>query len=272
MIGAIFQEQLKQSWRQMLYYGIGLAFLAFYMFAMNLDNSLAESYGELLGQMPPAMLNALGVGDMIEGILTPESFIAFGALLYGNIIMVIFAVAAGLNIIASEENSGSIDVLLALPIPRWQVIIEKYLAYSLLIIGVALIQYTGFLAGRMVTPVEVMVDMNKLLLGVINEIPAGLSVMAITIFVTSIFAQKAISTGVASGFMLISYVMYIVGNLVTEDSAGKIIGNLSIWTYFDSQMVMREGLQAANVGLLLGLAVVFLALSVFAFERRDVGA
>lgn len=271
MTGAIFTEQLKQSWRQMLYYGIGLAFLAFYMFAMNQDSSLAESYGELLGAMPPAMLEMLGVGDIAEGVLTPEGFIAFGALLYGNIIMVVFAVAGGLNIIASEEDSGSIDVLLALPIPRWQVIIEKYLAYSILILGVAFIQYAGFLAGRMVTPVEVVVDMNKLLMGVINEIPAGLSVMAITVFFTSIFSRKAISTGVASGFMLVSYVLFTMGNLLTEDSAGKIIGNFSIWTYFDSQMVMRDGLQVANVGLLLGLAIAFLALSVFAFERRDVG-
>lgn len=270
MTGAIFQEQLKQSWRQMLYYGTGLAFLAFAMFAINQDNSLAESYGELLSQLPPIFLESLGVGEMVEGF-SPEDFIAFAALLYGSIVMAIFAVMSGLNIIANGEDSGSINVLLALPIPRWQVIIEKYLAYSILIVGVALIQYIGFIVGRMFTPSEVVVDMNKLLMGVLNEIPAGLSIMAITVFFTSIFSRKAISTGVSAGFVLVSYVMFVMGNMVTDDSAGKIIGKLSIWTYFDSQTVMRDGLQAANVGLLLGLALVLLAISVVAFERRDVG-
>jgi ABC-2 type transport system permease protein len=270
MTGAIFQEQLKQSWRQAVYFGAGLAVLAFFMFAMNQDNSLAESYGKLLGSFPPAFLDALGAKDLAKD-LTPEAFIGFGSLLYGSIIMAVFAVMCGLAVIADEEDSGSINVLLALPIPRWQVIVEKYLAYALLIILIPIIQYLGFIFGRMVTPDIVVVNMNKLIMGVANEIPAGLCIMAITVFVSSIFSRKAISTGVSAGFVLVSYVMFVMGNMVTADSPGRIIGILSIWTYFDSQMVMRDGLQATNVILLLVLAVVLIVFSAFAFERRDVG-
>lgn len=269
MTGAVFQEQFKQSWRQALYFAIGLGFLAFVMFSLNQDNSLAESYGKLLGSFPPAFLSALGAEDLAKD-LTPEAFIGFAALLYGNIIMAVYAVMAGLSIIANEEDEGSINVLLALPIPRWQVIVEKFLAFALLIICIPLLQYIGFILGRMATPEIVVVDMNKLLMGTLNEIPAGLSIMATTVFFSSIFARKAISTGVASGFVLVSYVMFVMGNMVTEDSPGRIIGDLSIWTYFDSQMVMRDGLQVANVALLVGLAIVLLVLSVLAFERRDV--
>ena len=269
MTGAVFQEQLKQSWRQALYFAIGLGFLAFVMFSLNQDTSLAESYGKLLGSFPPAMLDALGASDL-AGNLTPEAFIGFAALLYGNIIMAVYAVMAGLSIIANEEDEGSINVLLSLPIPRWQVIVEKFLAFGLLIVCIPIIQYMGFVFGRMATPEIVVVNMNKLMMGVANEIPAGLSIMAATVFFSSIFSRKAISTGVSAGFVLVSYVMFVMGNMVQDDSPAKILGNLSIWTYFDSQMVMRDGLQIANVALLLGLAIVLLLISVFAFERRDI--
>lgn len=269
MTGSVFVEQLKNSWRQALYFAIGLGFLAFVMFGLNQDNSLAESYGKLLGSFPPAVLDALGAKDLAEN-LTPEAFIGFAALLYGIIIMAVYAVMAGLNIIADEEDSGSINVLLALPIPRWKVIVEKFLAFTVLIICIPIIQYIGFIFGRMATPDIVVVDMNKLMMGVANEIPAGLSIMAATVFVSSIFSRKAISTGISAGFVLVSYVMFIMGNMVTADSPGKIVGDLSIWKYFDTQTVMRDGLQAGNVALLLGLALVLLVLSVFAFERRDV--
>jgi ABC-2 type transport system permease protein len=269
MTGSVFVEQLKQSWRQALYFGIGLAFLALIMFSINQNNALAESYGKLLELFPPAFLDALGASDL-AGSLTPEAFIGFAVLLYGTIIVAVYAVMAGLSILADEEDSGSINVLLALPIPRWKVIIEKSLAFGIFVICIPMIQYLGFIVGRMMTPPEVVVDMNKLLMGTINEIPAGLSIMAATVFISSIFSRKSISTGLSAGFVLVSYVMFIMGNMVTEDSPGRIIGNLSIWTYFDSQMVMRDGLQAVNVALLVGLTIVLLALSTFVFERRDV--
>ncbi len=267
MIGTIFIEQLKRGWRQILYWGGGLAGLAFFMFMILQDSAIAEQYAALLEQFPPVFINALGLEEAAQ-LAEPEGFLAFAAFLYGAIILAVFGVMAGLNIIANDEDSGEMNVLLSLPIPRWRVIVEKFLAYILIIIGITLVLYGGMLIGSLISPVEV--DMGKMLVGAINLIPAGISVMGITVFVTSLFSNKLISTGVAAAIIMGSYVLNVAGEAVQEGTIGDTLSNLSIWHYFDTQGAVFNGINPANVALLLGIAAVAVLAATFFFERRDV--
>jgi ABC-type transport system involved in multi-copper enzyme maturation permease subunit len=70
--------------------------------------------------------------------------------------------------------------------------------------------------------------------------------------------------------VLTSYVLFVIGGSVKEDTFGYYLGRLSVWTYFDGQTVVREGLNPVNVGGLLALVLVLLVVSLWAFERRDI--
>ena len=268
MSGTIFIEQLKNSWRQIVYWGGGLAFLAMFIMAILQDVTLITQYQQLLERLPSAILGAFGLSDA-AALATPEGFIGFAALTYGTILMAVFAVVAGLDVTANDEDEGILDVLLSLPIPRWRVIVERSLAYGVIIVAIALLEFVGIVIGTFFTPLEI--NLMPLFLGCIGLIPAGLILMAVTVFLTSLISHKIIATGLAAGFALVSYVLSIIGSAVTEGSFGRMLGRISVWTYFDSQTVIQEGLNPANVVGLLALTLVLLLASLYAFERRDIG-
>jgi ABC-2 type transport system permease protein len=267
MFGVTFVEQLKSSWRQILYWGGGLSMLVIFVMSILQDVSVLDQYADLIGDLPPQMINAMGLEDA-AALGTPEGFIGFIALTYGTVVMAIFAVVAGLDVTANDEDEGILNVLLSLPIPRWQVLVERALAYAVIIIAIAMLEFAAIFVGTSMIPVDV--NLRPLFLGCLNLIPGALSLMAVTIFFTSIISNKVIATGISAAFVLTSYVLFIIGGSVREDTFGYYLGRLSVWTYFDGQAVIREGLNPVNFGGLLALVVVLLIISVWAFERRDI--
>jgi ABC-2 type transport system permease protein len=216
------------------------------------------------------MLSSLGISDAAS-VGTPEGFVSFAGLTYGTVVLAIFAVVAGLDVTANDEDEGILNVLLALPIPRWRVILERSLAFVLVIIGIAMVEFVGMFIGTLFIPDDITLDLSKLFLGCINLIPGSIALMAATIFFASIFSRKVIATGLATGFVLGSYVLNIIGEAMTKGSFGYQLGRLSVWKYFETQAVIHTGLNYTNIAGLLALAVVLVAVSTFAFERRDIG-
>jgi ABC-2 type transport system permease protein len=267
MFGITFVEQLKRSWRQILYWGGGLSLLVIFVMSILQDTAIIDQYAAILEKLPPQMLSSLGLDD-IQSISTPEGFIAFAGLTYGTIVMAIFSVVAGLDVTANDEDEGILNMLLALPIPRWQIIVERALAYAVIIAAIALMEFAAMFIGTLIIPVEV--NMQPLFLGCMNLIPGALSLMAATIFFASIISNKAIATGVSAAFVLGSYILYVIGGAVREDTFGYYLGQLSVWTYFDSQTVVRDGLNLVNIGGLFALAIGLIVIATLAFERRDI--
>jgi ABC-2 type transport system permease protein len=267
MFGITFVEQLKRSWRLILYWGGGLSLLVIFVMSILQDVSVVEQYSDILEKMPPQLLNSIGL-DEAQAISTPEGFVAFAGLTYGTVVMAILSVVAGLDVTANDEDEGILNVLLSLPVPRWQIIVERALAYALIIVAIALVEFVAMFIGTLFIPVEV--NMQPLFLGCINLIPGALSLMAVTIFVASLISNKVIATAISAAFVLTSYVLFVIGGSVNENTFGYYLGRLSVWTYFDSQAVVREGLNPVNIAGLLTLAIVLLFVSTLAFERRDI--
>ena len=102
MAGVTFIEQLKRSWRQILYYGGGLAFMIAFVMSIMQDVTVLEAYGGMIERMPPQLLSSIGIEDAAI-IATPEGFASFAGLTYGSIILAVFAVMAGLDVTANDE-------------------------------------------------------------------------------------------------------------------------------------------------------------------------
>ena len=267
MAGVTFIEQLKRSWRLILYWGGGLSLLVIFVMSILQDVTVLDQYSDMISKFPPQMISAMGLEDA-AALATPEGFIGFIALTYGTVVMAIFSVVAGLDVTANDEDEGILNVLLSLPIPRWQVLLERAAAYAVIIIAIAMLEFLAIFLGTFMIPVEV--NLRPLFLGCVNLIPGALSLMAVTIFFASIISNKVIATGLSAAFVLTSYVLFVIGGAVKDNTFGYFLGRLSVWTYFDGQAVIREGLNPVNVGGLLALVAVLLVVSVWAFERRDI--
>jgi ABC-type transport system involved in multi-copper enzyme maturation permease subunit len=72
-------------------------------------------------------------------------------------------------------------------------------------------------------------------------------------------------------FVVGSYVLDTVANMVQAGSLSSLLGSVSVFTYFDVTAIVQNGLIWPHFFGLLIFAVLLLIASVWLFQRRDVG-
>ncbi len=266
MTGVVFMETMRRKWRTMLYWAIGLAIYGFFITSFVQDSNMLKQYGELMKNMPPAMMAMFGADA--ASMATPEGFIGLEFFSYSLLVTAIFAIMAGLDITANEEDAGIMDVLLSLPLVRWRVIVEKFVAYVLMLVIIILVMTLGLTIGNQASAIKI--DVPKLLESGFNMMPGTLLMMAFTTFIAVLVRSKGTATGVAAVFVIGSYFLNTLG----QAASGTIVDQasaISFFHYFDYNGVMIHGLNWGNIGLLIAVSVLLFAGSLWLFQHRDIG-
>jgi ABC-type transport system involved in multi-copper enzyme maturation permease subunit len=259
-------ETLRRSWRAMLYWGLGLASYAIIFPLIIKDADILKQYGEIAKAFPPALMKLFG-GDAAS-MATPEGFLAYGLYSYMLLILAVYAIINGLNITANEEDQGIMDVVLSLPLPRWRIIVEKYLAYVLMIVVILVMMFVALWVGMQSSALKI--DTAKVVDSTFNLLPSTLLMMAFTAWAGAFFRTKGTATAVASFFVVGSYFLNFLGEAASETFFNPL-RNLSFFRYYDHNGVILNGLSWGNISLLLVAAVVLFAGSLWFFQRRDIG-
>ena len=226
MRGSIFIETFKQTWKQMLYWGLGLASLGLLVVLMVPVFDMQQMKG-LLESMPPVMLAMIGIGKDLDLFATAEGFVAMGFFGKFALIFAVYPVVMGMRITANEEDDGRMDMILSLPIQRARMIIEKFVAYTLSIIGVVAMIYIGMTLGVAVSGVEL--DMSALTTVIFNLIPVLTFVMAFTMFVATIVRRRQVVLGIVTAFVVASFMIQTLGAMA-EGTFAEPIGMISFFS------------------------------------------
>lgn len=269
MNGSVFTETLRQNWRQMLYWGIGFGLTALLIVVIIPGADAMQPLIELMESMPPAFTALIGVdADNIEWIASPEGFIAIG--FFGKMLLLMAAYPAimGIRVTANEEDEGVMDMLLSLPVARWRVVLEKFLAFAVTLIVVCALVFVGLWVGEQI--MQLGLDMGRMGESVFNMLPAMLLILAFTTLIGTMISRKRIIIGIVAGFVLVSYMLLTVGQMA-EGSIAENIQLISFFTYNDAPGVVQSGLVWINMIGLTIVAVIMVAASLWFFERRDVG-
>jgi ABC-2 type transport system permease protein len=266
MNGVVFKETLRRGWRGMIYWGLGFGLYGLMIMMIVKDANILKQYGEISKALPPALLQLFG-GDATS-MATPEGFLAYGYFGYLLLIFAVYAILSGLNITANDEDAGIMDVVLSLPLPRWRLLLEKFLAYGLLILGIVALSYIGLLVGSQFSALKI--DNGRLLQATVNIIPSMLLILGVTALAGALFRSKGTATAVAAFFVVGSYVLNFLGAAASGTFFDKV-KLLSFFTYYDHQGVILHGLSVGNVVLLLVVTVICAGAAIWSFQRRDVG-
>ncbi|MBA3872069.1 MAG: ABC transporter permease subunit [Anaerolineae bacterium] len=263
---SIFNETLRRGWRSMIFWGIGIGLLGFVITTIIPNVGILKQFENLMNTMP-ALIKALGMDEAAQ-VATPEGFISAGY--FGRVLLfvAIYSVLAGLNITANEEDQGILDVLLALPLPRWRLVVEKFAAYSLMLVGVVMLGFVGLTIGSMSAALQV--DALKLLVGSINVLPSAVLVLAFTLFAGTFFKARNTAAAVTAVFIITSYMLDLIGSLASDSPLARL-RSISFFSYYDNAHVMQTGLNLTYVMLLLGVTVILVVAGVWFFQRRDIG-
>jgi ABC-2 type transport system permease protein len=267
MSGVVFLETLRRTWKATLGWAFGMALMVGYVVIAIPDMKTVQQYSELLKSMPKFAV--LLVGNDAAIMATGAGM--FGVMFYSWIMLILasYGVIAGLSITANEEERGIMDVLLSMPLPRWRIVIEKFLAYTLNTFIIAFVTFLSIVAFTASSEVFKEISVGNAFWSSMNMIPSVLLTIAFTAFVASVIRRRGQVIAIAGGFVVVSYLLDLMGRSA-EGKAGALRA-LSFFAYFDGTNALVKGVQVGSALLLIAVTLALIAAATGLFQRRDVG-
>ncbi len=263
MLANVFLKTLRDRRRGFLFWSVGLALLAVMMVAFFPTIRDMPSISEYMEALP-AELMALFGGDFAD-YTTPEGFLnnELFFMMY-PLILLVFTIGFASGAIAGEEERGTLDLLLSHPIRRWQLVVEKFAAMTVSLLGIAAVFWLALLvAGEVID-----MGLSPLRLAAVCFAGALLAVMfgALALAVGCARGKKTLAIGITGA---LGFVTYIVNALAPMVYWLEPFQKFSPFYYYNSTDPLSNGLDVGHAALLLGLALVFLAVALVTFQRRD---
>ncbi len=206
------------------------------------------------------------LGDPVA-VATPGGYTTFRYMAVMLVFVGIWAVIAGSRLIRGEEGRGSADVLLATPLSRAAILLQKALGFTLATLVIGLGLSVGALVSAPVAHDHVSLG-NALLLGLNLSLGALVFGMG-ALFLSQFLRSAGTAAGAGGGLLLATYLLNALGRTLPTDQ--QWIRAFSPFFYFDltKPLVPSYGTNPGALLVLAALAAAFLAGSVALFIRRD---
>jgi ABC-2 type transport system permease protein len=221
-------------------------------------------YDELLEAYPQEMMDLLLAGA--ESFTSPTGYLqgSMFALII-PIIFLVFAIARGAAAIAGEEERKTLDLLLAHPVSRTSVLLQKFGAMLAAILLLGLVFWLMLVVGAG------MVDMNipagNLAAAMIGVMNLGLLFGTLALAVGAITGNRGLAVGITGAAALGLYMLNGVGmNIEGLEEIRKIS---PFYLYIGNQP-LESGVSLGFTAALLGPTILLLLLGLWRFNRRDI--
>jgi ABC-2 type transport system permease protein len=243
-------------------WGIGLClFPALYV---GLYPSFADQMENFYKILDVPLYQALGIS-----MSSFEGYLASTVTNIMPVILCIYAVLNGTGTLAGEEDSGRLELIVALPIPRWQIVAVKAVAlgialFTILAIAAAGAALTLVVIGRQV---ETAVTPVVVYFSLLAAWPLAMALGMISLFLGAFSPSRRTAAMLATVVVLASY---LGSNLTGMISSLEPVRNLFLFHFYEATAeALAEGQQAGNLLVLLAVAVVAFGAAVTFFHRRD---
>ena len=261
MLRSVFGKTLWDQRRGILFWSLGIAAVGV-LYAAFYPTINSPEMAAALEAYPKGLLDAIGFTD----VTTPAGYIGsttYGLL--GPILVIIFAGTLGARAVAGEEEAGRLDLLLAHPVERWQVVLQRAAALlvALLAAGIVLLAVMLAAAGPAqfsgIGPVNLAAATAQLVL-------LGLVFGTLTLFVGAATGRRGPALGLLAVLGVAAYLANTLGPSVDAIAWSQ---KLSPFFYYSGGMPLRNGWQPADGLVLLAASALLVALAVVSLRRRD---
>jgi ABC-2 type transport system permease protein len=177
------------------------------------------------------------------------------------LLLMVFAVTQ-VNRWAADEGDGRLDLVLATPQSRVDVVLGRFAALATATVVVALLTLAASLVAASASGLTL--DSGNLAAAALGAVPIGLLVAAIG-YLGAGWLRTAADTGLLSFLLVLWFFLSFIGpELKLPDATLR----LSVFYYYGTPLV--HGMQTANVLGLVAVGAVVLAVGVLRFARKDI--
>ena len=260
MKAEIFRRSLRDRRRGLIGWAIGVTLLVVFNTAF-FPSMKDTNFDEMIKDMPDFAKAFLGE----QSLSSPAGFLESQFFLFMTpLLLLIFAIARGSDAIAGDEGRHTLDLLMANPVKRSRVLLEKGAAVLAGLAALAVIFLASLWISAQLFGLDIGTD--ELLVATAGSfgVAAAIGVLALTVGAAT--GKKGNAIGAASAVATYGYLVNSLGNQVESLESLRVT---SPFYYGVGSSPLGGSITWADGIVLLGVVVVLLAAAAFLFQRRD---
>jgi len=266
MVRSPWLKALHDQWRSLAGISVMAGLLGALYVAFYPSIGALGDLQRFIEQLPPALMALFAAQGLDLG--SPEGFLNMELFSFvGPLFVMIFAASVAAAATAGEEERGTMDLLLANPIPRWRVVVEK--AWSMTI-GLAVIS-AAMLVGIAAAAWAVNVEMNlwRVAAALASTGLLGLSLGGVALLLGALTGRRMVALG---GTLALAVASFFVNGLAPLVDWLESVRPFSVFYHYVGYDPLNRGLDPFHAGVLLAIALVGTVAAAVAFEHRDLVA
>jgi len=199
-----------------------------------------------------------------------EGYIASVVLAYIPVLVGIYCIVTSTSTLAGEEDNGTLELIVAMPLSRWQILTAKALALTVVVSILMIIAAIGnailLEVIKFSTPINV--TPFGFFAALISSLPLAVGLIMIGLFLGAILPNRRIAAMVMTVYFIASYFGENIAGMV---KSLEPIRYFSLFNYYDTtETIFTEGAQLSDILILIGIAAVFFILALICFSRRNI--
>ncbi|RWZ79399.1 MAG: hypothetical protein EOT04_01810 [Candidatus Chaera renei] len=265
MIPVLLSELRRRRWAT-AGWSLGIsAYIALNLLTYPIVRDQSKALGQVLASLPGSFKTM--VSDSTD-LLSPAGFMSSKILyLILPMLFTVLAVSLGSTLLAREERSGTLELLLARPLPRRRLLAGKMAA------GLAIMAIVTVAASAIAILFSWRVGLELSLLRIMQAI--GLSALMGLMFGGLALALSALGRATGRGSAALSAALAVGGYLVVslEGLADWLRwpAKLLPYHYYQPTEVLLGGYNWLNAWGFFAITVILAAIAMAGFSRRDIG-
>ena len=264
MLRNVFAKTLRDLRRAIAWWALGTIALSAFIVAVYPSVRDNPELNKMVEDYPDALKAFFGLGEDVDytsavGYLNSELFSFMLPLL-----LLVAAIGAGARATAGEEERGTLDLLLANPVSRGRLVLDKLAALVVEVLTLGFVSWLSLVIGC--HAVSLHVSAAHLAAATAAAVLLAVSFGAVALLVGAATGRRGAAIGVAAAGAVAAYLLSSLAELV---DFLKPLRGVSPFYHYVTQDALRAGLAVDHVLFLVALAVVATAAAVAAFARRD---
>ena len=263
MLNSVLLKTLRDQRRTFLWWSAGLSAVNALIIILYPSVEDVPELDAIMESMPEALAR-LFMGDVVnltspEGYLNSQLFILVLPLLF-----LVFTIGRGSGAIAGEEERGTLDLLLSLPVRRSQVVLEKFVAMVAATMALGLVSWLSMAAAALAVGMEI--DFVRLGEVTLSCTLLGLAFGAMALALGCAKGSRGLCLGVTSALAIAAYFLNALAPIAESLEPAQKLSPFYLYIGADP---LTSGLNFVHAGVLTGLTTAVLAIGVVLFGRRD---
>lgn len=264
MLRSIALKTLRDARRAFLWWSLGLVGLVALIVSVYPTVRSNPSLNRLVEDYPEALKAFIAFGGPVDysspaGYLGGELFAFMVPLL-----LLVAAIGGGAGVIAREEEQGTLELLMANPVSRARVVLEKSAAVAAEVVALGLVLWVALWVGAVLVGMDI--SAGLLAAATFSAVLLALAFGAIAVLLGAATGRRALAVGVTAAAAVAAY---LVNGLAPLVDGFEVPRKLSPFYHYAAGDPLRHGLSLAHLSVLAGIAVVATLVTPAVFSRRD---